>query len=590
MFEKVLVANRGEIAVRIISAAKELGIRTVAVYSEADAGAMHVRHADESVCIGPAPARQSYLDIDAIVAAAKASGADAIHPGYGFLSENAGFAQAVEQAGLVFIGAPPEVIALAGDKVEARAAAVAAGVPVLPGSQTAIETIDEAAELAEQIGYPIAAKAIHGGGGRGLRVAENAAALEPAIEAARREADGAFGRSEVFLERFLVCPRHVEVQVVGDKHGNVIHLGDRDCTVQRRHQKMLEEAPAPNLPPELHESLCDAALTLARSIGYVGAGTVEFLVDPGTDTFYFLEMNARLQVEHGVTEMVTGIDLVETQFEVAAGQPLRFTQNEVTVRGHAIQARIAAEDPWNDFRPAPGKIDELSLPCGPWLRCDFGVEAEDTVQPHYDSMIGKLMALGRDRDAAIRRLGEALAEFRVGPIVSTAPYLADLLVEPDFLACHHHTRSVETDWLPDPERRPAPQGSRERKIEVSNHIVERLVRLPGKPARTIAIFGKSRPAEIAADRSPRGRSDVAESGQERTASQATGAVHSPMDGLLVTLRVNVGQEVREGEPLAILEAMKMEVLLPAPSDGIVKEINAAAGEPVRKGQHLITLG
>jgi len=589
MFDTILIANRGEIAVRIISAAQELGIRTVAVYSEADADSMHVRCADESICIGPAPARQSYLDIDAVVEAARACDADAVHPGYGFLSESAAFATAVENAGLTFIGPPPGVMALMGDKVQARAAAIAAGVPVLPGSEETVGGVEAAAILAERIGFPIAVKASHGGGGRGFRVAGDAGALEAAMVSARREAEAAFGRSEIFLERYLVRPRHVEVQIVGDGQGNLIHLGDRDCTVQRRNQKMLEEAPAPDLLPGLRSAVHEAALALTRSVGYVGAGTVEFLIDAEAQSFFFLELNARLQVEHGVTELVTGIDIVEAQMNIAAGQPLHVMQSDIMVRGHAIQARVAAEDPWDDFNPAPGRIDEISLPRGPWLRNDFGVEAGDLVQPHYDSLIGKLMAWGGDRDIAIRRLSHAISMFRAEPIATTVPYLAELLSQPEFRNCRHHTGSVEAEWCPDPQRRPAPGIASERSSEVIKRIIERQVKLPGKPPRTIAIFGEAQPTVFSAHPSPRWRSDTVEDGCNRAASCEIGSIASPMDGLLVELCVNMGQEVSEGETLAILEAMKMEVVLRAPISGIIQEIGVAAGMPVQKGQLLITL-
>lgn len=588
MFAKILVANRGEIAVRIIAAAQTMGIGTVAVFSEADVGALHVRLADESRCIGPAPARQSYLDIDAIVQAAHESGAEAVHPGYGFLSESPQFAAAVTAAGLTFIGPAPETIALMADKVAARAAAVAAGIPVLPGSGQAVESLEEARTLAERIGFPIAVKANFGGGGRGLRIAANEAGLEAAMDSARREAAAAFGRGEIFLEKYLAKPRHVEVQILGDTHGNIIHLGDRDCTVQRRHQKMLEEAPAPDLAPDLRAALHQAALSLARSVNYASAGTVEFLVDAEAQGFSFLEMNTRLQVEHGVTELVTGIDIVEAQIAIAAGRPLALSQNEVAMSGHAIQARIAAEDPWEDFRPAPGLVGALALPLRPWLRLDFGVEQGDSVQPHYDSLIGKLLAWGSDRDAAIRRLRHALRALRVGGLPTTAPYLADILARPDFIAVRHHTGSVEADWLPDPAHRPPAAAPAESRDPVTRNITERQVTLPGSPPRQIAIFGAAGGSAIAPGSGRRARQGAGE-GPGREAAVGAKVVASPMDGMLVQLRVEAGQQVAEGQPLAILEAMKMEVVLPAPCSGTVKHVAATAGTPVNKGQLLIEL-
>ena len=373
MFKKILIANRGEIAVRIIRACRELGVRAIAVHSQADAGALWTRLADEAVDIGPAPARDSYLNIDRLIAAAKSTGADAVHPGYGLLSESPEFAAAVVDAGLRFIGPSAQVIAVMGDKVEARKAAVAAGLPVLPGSDGVVEGFEDAIIHARRIGWPIAVKASFGGGGRGMRVAHGEDDLKAALEQATREASAAFGRGEIYLERYLVRPRHVEVQVLGDGHGGLIHLGDRDCSVQRRHQKLIEEAPAPALSDGLRARILAAAVTLSKSVGYQGAGTVEFLADVANDAFYFLEMNTRLQVEHGVTELVTGVDIVTAQIRVAGGEPLGIQQADVATHGCAIQARISAEDPWENFRPAPARIDDLRLPGGPWLRTDFGV-------------------------------------------------------------------------------------------------------------------------------------------------------------------------------------------------------------------------
>ncbi len=442
MVHSVLIANRGEIAVRIVRACRELGLRAVAVYSDADAGALHVRLADSAYRIGPAPARESYLSADAVLAAAAASGADAVHPGYGLLSEDARFAAAVIDAGLTWVGPPPDVIARMGDKVAARRAATDARVPVLPGSDGPVPAGYDASAL----GLPLVVKASFGGGGRGMRVVRGLSELDDALAAAAREATAAFGRGEVYLERYLDRPRHVEVQILADAHGTVLHLGDRDCSVQRRHQKMLEEAPAPDLPTGQRDALRSAAVDLAREVGYVGAGTVEFLV-AGSD-FFFLEMNTRLQVEHGVTELVTGVDLVAAQLAVAGGEKLWFTQDDVVVTGHALQARIAAEDPWSGFVPSPGTITALRVPSGPWVRSDLGVEAGDTVAREYDSMIGKVLARGPDRDTARRRLAAALDELAVGGIPTTAPYLRTVLDRDDFVAVTHDTGSVERDWAP----------------------------------------------------------------------------------------------------------------------------------------------
>ncbi|MEN9931876.1 MAG: hypothetical protein RIS17_449, partial [Pseudomonadota bacterium] len=391
--KSILVANRGEVAVRIIRACRLSGVRSIAVFSEADEAALWTRLADEAHCIGPAPAAQSYLDIGRIVATAKEAGADAVHPGYGLLSESADFAKAVSSAGLVSIGPSASGIARMGDKVSARAAAVEAGVPVLPGSDGPVNDPAAALAIAGAIGWPIAVKASFGGGGRGMRVARGPADLEQAMAEATREAAAAFGRGEIYLERYLDRPRHVEVQVLGDAHGHVIHLGDRDCSVQRRHQKLIEEAPAPELYDGLRERIASAAVSLARREAYRSSGTVEFLV--AGEEFFFLEMNTRLQVEHGVTELVTGIDIVCQQIRIANGEPLGIAQEDVRISGHAIQARIAAEDAWENFRPTPARIGKLGLPTGPWLRLDFGVEAGDAIAPHYDSMFGKVQAWGQ---------------------------------------------------------------------------------------------------------------------------------------------------------------------------------------------------
>ncbi|MBL8271622.1 acetyl/propionyl/methylcrotonyl-CoA carboxylase subunit alpha, partial [Steroidobacter sp.] len=440
-FNSVLIANRGEVAVRVIRACRELGVRAIAVYSDADEGALHTRLADEAHRLGAAPARESYLNVAKIIAVAKASGAEAVHPGYGLLSENAEFAQAVIDAGLVFIGPAPAVIAQMGDKVAAREAARRSGVPLLPGSSGTVADASVATESASRIGFPLVVKACFGGGGRGMRIVHSGGELAAALEQAARESNAAFGRADVYLERYVSKGRHVEVQVLGDSHGNVVHLGDRDCSVQRRHQKMIEEAPAPALPEALRTAIATAAVRLAKDVGYFSAGTVEFLVDVAAREFYFLEMNTRLQVEHGVTEMVTGIDIVASQLRIAAGEPLGFSQQQVQIVGHAMQARIAAEDPWQGFQPQPGKIDKLQLPMGPWLRLDFGVESGDSIASYYDSMFGKLQAQGQDRDSARLRLRTALDALKVVGLPTTAPYLREVLSQPDFIAVKHDTGS-----------------------------------------------------------------------------------------------------------------------------------------------------
>ena len=579
--KSLLVANRGEIAVRIIRAARELGVRTVAIHSDADAGARWVRLADEARRIGPAPVRQSYLDSAAVIGAAVESGCDAVHPGYGLLSESAAFAQAVLDAGLRFVGPSPAAIGAMGDKVTARHAATAADVPVLPGSEGAVADLAQARAAAERVGWPVAVKASFGGGGRGLRIARDAAALEEALTQARGEAGAAFGRDEVFIERYLDRPRHVEVQVLGDSAGNIIHLGDRDCTVQRRHQKLMEEAPAPALPPELRAAMHDAALRLCRHVGYHSAGTVEFLIDRAGRDFFFLEMNTRLQVEHGVTELVTGVDLVTAQIAIAGGAPLPLTQEQVTIRGHAVQARIAAEDAGQGFRPVPGPISRLRLPSGPWLRLDFGVDEGDQVPPHYDSMFGKVQAWGRDRDEARRRLAVALGELEVGGVPTTAAYLARLVEEPAFAAVEHDTGSVERDWCP----APVPAFETAAAATVVTTVREVIVPWGGRDSVVAIHRGAALPGTAALTRN---RSDRSEAAVATTAG-SSGGITAPMDALVARVAVVSGQQVAQGEELLVLEAMKMEMPITAPRAGRVAVLPAAAGQAVKAGTVLVTM-
>jgi acetyl-CoA carboxylase biotin carboxylase subunit len=441
MLKKVLVANRGEIAVRVIRACRELGVPSVAVFSDADTEALHARLADEAVNIGPARARDSYLNVEKIVAAAKDAGADAVHPGYGFLSENARFAAACREGGLRFVGPAAEAIEKMGDKSAARRLAREAGVPVVPGTE-GNTTPEEAGERAEEIGYPILVKAAAGGGGRGIRVVEDEAGLAEAVRAARREAEAAFGDGSVYLEKFLVEPKHVEVQVMADEHGNVVHLHERECSMQRRRQKVLEEAPSPGIGAETREEMTAAAARLAETAGYANAGTVEFLVD-ASGAFYFIEMNTRLQVEHPVTEMVTGLDLVKEQLRVAAGERLSFGQEDVPLTGHAIEFRINAEDPDNDFFPAPGEIPHLELPGGPGVRVDSAVYPGYAVPPFYDSLVAKLVVWGADREEAIARGRRALDEYRLEGIKTTIPLHRRLLDEEAFLSGAYNTGSLQ---------------------------------------------------------------------------------------------------------------------------------------------------
>ena len=430
MFEKILIANRGEIALRILRACRELGIKTVAVHSTADTEAKYVRLADESVCIGPPPSAQSYLNVPAIISAAEVTDAEAIHPGYGFLSENADFAERIEQSGFVFIGPRPETIRLMGDKVSAKDAMKAAGVPCVPGSEGALpEDPKEIVKIARAVGYPVIIKAAGGGGGRGMRVVHTEAALLNAVTTTRAEAQAAFSNPVVYMEKFLENPRHVEIQVLADQHGNAVYLGERDCSMQRRHQKVIEEAPAPGIDRKAIAKVGERCAEACRKIGYRGAGTFEFLFENGE--FYFIEMNTRLQVEHPVTEFITGIDLVQAQIRVAAGEKLWFRQRDIEFRGHAIECRINAEDPFK-FTPSPGRITNWHTPGGPGIRVDSHVYNGYTVPPHYDSMIGKLIAFGDTRDQAIRRMRIALSEMMVEGIKTNIPLHQTLMLDPRF--------------------------------------------------------------------------------------------------------------------------------------------------------------
>jgi acetyl-CoA carboxylase biotin carboxylase subunit len=445
--KRVLVANRGEIAVRIIRACRALGLETVAVYSEADRGALAARLADRAVCIGPARAAQSYLSIGAVIAAARGTGCDAVHPGYGFLAENAEFAERCAAFGLTFVGPPPDVIRLMGDKIGARRFVGKLGVPTVSGTDTPLESADEAQHAAERVGYPLLLKAAAGGGGRGMRVVHAAAALPAAFESARAEAQAAFGDGRLYVERFLDRVRHVEIQVLGDVHGATVHLGDRDCSLQRRHQKLIEEAPAPALESRLRGAIAEAAVTIARQAGYVGVGTIEFLVDTARAGYYFLETNTRIQVEHPVTEMVTGIDLVAAQLRVAAGEPLALAQSDVRVRGHAIECRINAESPDADFRPSPGTITDWQPPAGDGIRVDTHCHRGYTVSPFYDSLLAKLIAFGDDRETARRRLRDALDRFVVEGVATTIAFHRRILDAPEFAGADVHTRWVEESFL-----------------------------------------------------------------------------------------------------------------------------------------------
>lgn len=446
MFNKILVANRGEIALRVIRACRELGVRTVAVYSEADARAPHVREADEAVLLGPAPSAESYLKGDAIIAAALRTGAQAIHPGYGFLSEREWFARAVRDAGLVFIGPPAEAIAAMGSKTSARTLAIAAGTPVVPGTTTPLRDAEEASDVAEQMGYPVLLKAAAGGGGKGMRVVHASGELAAALASAQREAKSAFGDDAVYVEKYIVGPRHVEIQVLGDMHGTMLHLGERECSVQRRHQKMIEEAPSVAVTPELRARMGAAAVAAAKAAGYVNAGTCEFLLDANGE-FYFLEMNTRIQVEHPVTELVTGIDLVQWQLRVASGEMLPWTQEEITPRGWAIECRITSEDSANHFLPSTGRIQYLHVPSGPGVRWDAGIEQGSEVSLYYDPMLAKLIVWAATRDAAIARMHRALLELTIEGVDTSRDFHLRVMEDAEF-----RSGAIDIQWL---ERRQA---------------------------------------------------------------------------------------------------------------------------------------
>ena len=449
MFRKILIANRGEIAVRIIRACRDMGIISVAVYSEADKEALHAQIADEAVCIGPAAAKESYLNISNIISAAVGAGAEAIHPGYGFLSENPDFAHACAENGLAFIGPTEETIRKMGDKATARAMAIEAGVPLAMGSDGIVETLDDAAEWAERIGYPVMIKASSGGGGKGIRVAETPSELKAAFESASSEAVANFGDGRLYMERYIKNPRHIEVQILGDQHGNVVHLFERECSIQRRHQKLIEEAPSPFIDDEIRQNMGRCAVNLAKRAGYHGAGTIEFLVDDQKN-FFFCEMNTRIQVEHPVTEMVTGVDLVCEQIRVAAGKELGYTQEDIRLNGHAIECRINAEDPACNFAPRPGKIESMYVAGGPGIRVDCGVYHGYTIPPFYDSMIAKLIAHGTTREQATARLRRAITEMLFEGIVTSSDYQLGILMSEAFEKFEFNTNSIENgDFFPE---------------------------------------------------------------------------------------------------------------------------------------------
>ncbi|MAN44851.1 MAG: ATP-grasp domain-containing protein [Alphaproteobacteria bacterium] len=628
--QKLLVANRGEIACRIFETCRELGIGTVAVYSDADARAKHVREADEAVHIGPAPAPESYLKGDAIIAAAKAVGADAIHPGYGFLSENADFAEDVRNAGLIWVGPSPKAIRSMGPKDEAKRIAEEAGVPVLPGYRGEAQDAETLTKAAKEIGFPLLIKAVAGGGGRGIRLVSKAADLKAELESAVREAESAFGDGRVMLEKLVQQPRHIEVQVFGDSHGNVVHLYERDCSLQRRRQKVIEEAPAPGMPEEVRDAMTDAAVRLAQAVGYEGAGTVEFIVDGSkplaTDTFWFLEMNTRLQVEHPVTEMITGQDLVAWQLLVASGGELPLNQTEIPLMGHAIEARICAEDPADGFRPGAGLILEFGLlqPVdGETIRWDAGFETGDRVPSNYDSMIAKLIVYGDHRDDAVDQLTEALSHTQLAGVPSNTGFLRRCALSEAFRTGTHHVNWIaeQDEALTQPEsdhelasvlavadiRLDDAGGAMPWDIRdgfrANAHAVRKVAVAVGADADWLDPTSYDLPTEtplpFVTDLSPRRYAvttggdtvlvEVPDYDADVEAVLGGDNVSAPMPGKLLAVNVKPGDSVAKGDPVAVMEAMKMEHTLAAPRDGIVESVEAATGDQVAEGDVLVTL-
>ncbi|EHR62888.1 acetyl-CoA carboxylase biotin carboxylase subunit [Saccharomonospora cyanea] len=644
MFDTVLVANRGEIAVRVIATLRRLGIRSVAVYSDADADARHVAEADVARRVGPADAARSYLSVPDIVAAAVETGAQAVHPGYGFLSENAAFAKACEDAGIVFVGPPVAAIDAMGDKIRAKETVSAAGVPVVPGAND-VSDVDSVAAAAERVGYPVLLKPSAGGGGKGMRLVREPAELPAAVESAQREARGAFGDDRLLVERFVADPRHIEIQVLADRHGTVVHLGERECSLQRRHQKIVEEAPSTLLDADTRARMGKAAVEAARSVGYVGAGTVEFIVSSSApDEFFFLEMNTRLQVEHPVTELVTGLDLVEWQLRVAAGEPLTFTQDDVRLDGHAVEARVYAEDPARDFVPTGGTVLGLHEASGPHVRVDSGLRQGTAVASHYDPMLAKVIAWGPDRTSALHRLDRALADTAVLGVPTNVPFLRTLLRHPDVVAGRLDTGLVERElsvltadpdpveffvaaaldrvlslWPTGPVIDPwdVPSGWRlggnagvTMRLRVG--AAEALVRVEGLPAQARVVVDGAEAVSASAARegadlvvrvageyrryrraeacdgavwyAREGRVVAVSERPNLLASHAesvaAGPVTSPMPGTVLVVKVEPGDTVKAGTPLLVVEAMKMEHTITAPVDGVVSQLDVRAGQQV----------
>ncbi len=579
MLNKILIANRGEIAVRIIRTCREMGIATVAVYSDLDREALHVRMADEAYALGGETAAESYLNTDAILAAIEKSGADGVHPGYGFFSENTDFARAITGRGVTFIGPPPEAIEVMGDKISSRIAAEKAGVAGVPGRSEPLTSPEEVVAFGEEVGWPLAIKAAYGGGGRGMKVVDSASAAAEAMESAAREAQAYFGRPEIYVERYLGWPRHVEMQVLGDTQGTMLWLGERDCSAQRRHQKLVEESPAPAFPEEVRQAMGEAAVKVSRACGYHNAGTVEFLYQDGE--FFFLEMNTRLQVEHPVTELVTGLDLVAWQIRIASGEPLTFGQGDIRRSGHAIEVRINAEDPSGGrFTPSPGTITKFAAPAGPGVRLDSGYESGDTVSQFYDNLVAKLIVWAPDRESARRRMLRALSETQISGLATTIPADVAILTHPDFAEAKHSTRWVEdvldlsglsteaADATPPATGGEAiPTVQRAVTAEVDGRRFSLKLWVPD-PGTTALPHPTGRPRRAA---------------HASAGASGSGEVSVPMQGTIVKVLVAVGDKVEVGQTICLLEAMKMENAVNAEKDGVVKEVRVGAGDSVGAG-------
>ena len=582
MLKKILIANRGEIAVRVIRTAREMGIATVAVYSELDRNALHVRLADEAYALGGQTAAESYLKTSAIIEAIKLSGADAVHPGYGFFSENADFAKTITDMGVTFIGPPPAAIVEMGDKVSSRKAALRGGAPIVPGTTEFLKSADEISQFAKTHGFPVAIKAAYGGGGRGMKVVHDEKSVQEAMESAQRESKAFFGRDEIYVEKYLSWPRHIEIQLVGDTHGNVVWVSSRDCSAQRRHQKLIEEAPAPALPDGVEDAMGAAAVKAAKAVGYFNAGTVEFIYQD--EEFFFLEMNTRLQVEHPVSELITGIDLVEWQIRVAAGEKLPMTQKQVLAarRGHAIEVRINAENPsGGKFLPSPGTITNLTTPDGFGVRFDGGYESGDTVSQYYDNLVGKLIVWGKDREAAIARTIRALEETKIEGLHTTIEADLAILRHPDFAATKHSTKWVEEKL--DLSKLVSTTGETQQNSE---GLVEKstVVEVNGKRFDVkvwVPPVGGTAPTAQKTRSASRGAS--------QSAGAASGTITAPMQGTVIKLLVTEGQTVAQGDAVLVLEAMKMENQIQADKAGKVSKINCKAGDTVGSGDVLLVI-